>query len=133
MLPDPRPTSRPFAAPRPTPALLLLAAAACSALPPARYPAFAERLIAADFVVPPAGRLPVPTTTPDLVLLDLGAVPPPEAELWGPDGERWLVYPPGTEVRLRCRYRSYAPPGGAPQTPRDVLPGAVRVEVLSPP
>lgn len=134
MLPDPRPTSRPLAVRRRALACLLLGgAAACSALPPAAYPPFAEHLIAADFVVPPQGRLSLPTTTPELVLLDLGAVPPPEAEVWGPDGERWLVYEPGTEVQVRCRYRSYAPPGGAPQTPREVLPGAVRVEVLSSP
>ncbi|MBL9079997.1 MAG: hypothetical protein JNL08_21070 [Planctomycetes bacterium] len=126
MLPTDLPTARAWLLP-------LLAATACSTLPEARFPAFREHVVAAEFVVPGDGRLPLPATTAALIVHDLGAVPPPTAERFGPAGERWLLYEPGTRVRVHCHYRSYAPPGGRPLRPDEVLPGADLVEVLGPP
>ncbi|MBL8727791.1 MAG: hypothetical protein JNM25_05130 [Planctomycetes bacterium] len=106
---------------------------ACSALPPAHYPTFADHRFAADFVVPEGGRLSVPATTTDLVVQELTATPPPQRELFGRDGERWFVYPAGAEVRVVCRCRSYAPHDGQPLSPAQVLPGARHLEVLTAP
>jgi hypothetical protein len=107
--------------------------AACSVLPPASYPAFVDHAVAAEFVVPDGGRLRLPATTADLVVLELRAAPPPQRELFGRDGERWFVYPAGTSVRVCCRFRSYAAAGAAPLTPGAVLPDAHRIDPLEAP
>lgn len=107
--------------------------AGCSVLPPAHYPAFADHLFAAEFVVPEAGRLQLPTTTRDVVVQELRATPPPQRELFGDGGERWFVYPPGAEVHVVCRCRSYAPPDGQALTPQQLLPGARHIEVRTTP
>jgi hypothetical protein len=112
-------------------AALLLAA--CSTLPPASYPEFADHLVAAEFVVPEGGLLQLPVTTTDLVVLELTATPPPERERFGRGGERWLVYPAGTHVHVQCRCRSYAAPDGRPLSPAQLLPGARHIEVLGTP
>lgn len=112
-------------------AALLLAA--CSTLPPAAYPEFADHLIAAQFVVPEGGRLRVPVSTTDLVVQELIATPPPQREQFGHDGERWFVYPAGAHVHVHCRCRSYATPDGRPQSPAQLLPGAHHIEVLGTP
>jgi hypothetical protein len=111
----------------------MLLAAACSTLPEASYPPFAEHLVAADFVVPASGLLRVPATTRDLVVQELAAQPQPQREQFGGDGERWLCYPAGTAVHVQCRYRSYAPPGGQPLAPAQVLAGARHLELLASP
>jgi hypothetical protein len=107
-----------------------LGLAACSALPPAHYPAFADHLFAADFVVPEGGHLSLPVTTTDLVVHELTATPAPQSEQFGSGGERWFVYPAGAEVHIVCRCRSYAPRDGRPLSPAQVLPGARHLEVL---
>lgn len=111
------------------PALLL----ACSVVPPASYPAFAEHAVQAEFVVPATGLLRLPATTADLVVFELGATPPPVRELFGADGERWYVYAAGTQVRVHCRLRSYATGGDPPPEPAQLLPGAARIDVLDGP
>lgn len=106
---------------------------ACSALPPASYPAFAEHSLAADFVVPADGLLRLPASTGDLVVHRLTATPPPQRERFGSAGERWFVYPAGTHVHVQCSCRSYARADGRPLAPAQLLPGANHLEVLTAP
>ncbi|MBX3462998.1 MAG: hypothetical protein KF830_07495 [Planctomycetes bacterium] len=129
MLPPLLPAAR-NSAPVTLPALLLLA---CSVVPPASYPAFAEHAVQAEFVVPATGMLRLPATTADLVVFELGATPAPERELFGADGERWYVYAAGTRVQVQCRLRSYATGGDRPPEPAQLLPGAARIAVLDGP
>lgn len=129
MLTVPHPTARWRAAA----GALLLAAVACSTLPPASYPPFAEHRVAADFVVPASGLLRLPATTRDLIVQELDAEPRPQREQFGQDGERFLVYPAGTAVRVRCRFRSYGELDRAPETPAQVLPAATHIELLTTP
>lgn len=110
-------------------AWLLLPLAACSTLPEAGYPPFAEHRVVADFVVGAEGLLPVPTSHRALVVHELGAAPAPAAERFGQRGERYFVYPPGTTVQLHCRFRAYADGSGTVPSPADVLPGARSVRV----
>lgn len=117
--------------PRLLAATLLLAA--CSTLPPAAYPEFADHLVAARFVVPEGGLLRLPVSGTDLVVQELTATPPPQRELFGHDGERWFVYPAGTHVHVRCRCRSYAAGDARPRSPAQLLPGAHHIEVLGTP
>ncbi len=110
-----------------------LCLSACSVLPPASYPEFAEHRFDAAFVVPDDGLLRLPATTTDLVVHELTATPPPQRELFGSGGERWLVYAAGTHVRVYCSCRSYTPRNGRPLAPAQVLPGASHLEVLTAP
>ena len=107
--------------------------AGCSTLPDSRFPDFAEHHVAADFVVPAAGRLRLPSSTRSLVVQELSLDPTPEAELFDAQGERWLVYPAGTAVRVRCRFRAYAPNGGKVPGPAEVLIGARAIRNLEGP
>jgi hypothetical protein len=102
---------------------------ACSSLPEAGYPPFAEHTVVADFVVGDAGLLPVPSSHSALVVHELGTAPAATAERFGPRGERFLVFAPGTAVRVRCRFRAYADGNGQLPSPADVLPGARRVQI----
>jgi hypothetical protein len=105
---------------------------ACSNIPPAEFPAFTERAVAAEFVVPADGRLMMPHSSWLLVVQELEADPAPQAERFD-GGTRWFVYPAGTAVRVRCRYRAYAEPGGRPAEPADVLSGASSIRALEEP
>lgn len=106
------------------PALVAFALAACSALPPAHYPRFADHELTAAYVVGEDGRLWFPATSRDVVVGALQLDPPPLGERFGDGGQRWFVYPRGTEVTARCRLRVYAA-AGAPPTLEALLPGAV--------
>ena len=106
--------------------------AACSNIPRAGFPAFTECSVAAEFVVPADGRLRMPHSSWLLVVQELEANPAPQAERFD-GGSRWFVYPAGTAVRVRCRYRAYAEPGSRPAEPSDVLRGASSIRALEEP
>ena len=99
----------------------------------ASFPEFAEHHVAADFVVPAEGRLRLPVSTRSLVVQELGLEPAPQREQFDGNGARWLLYPAGTQVRVRCRFRAYAEPGQHAPDPAAILPGARRIEVLEGP
>lgn len=107
--------------------------AGCSTLPDSRFPDFAEHHVAAEFVVPAAGRLRLPSSTRSLVVQELSLDPTPEAEMFDAQGERWLVYPAGTAVHVRCRFRAYAQNGGRVPSPAEVLVGARDIRNLEEP
>ncbi|MEO6594479.1 MAG: hypothetical protein ABIP94_06980 [Planctomycetota bacterium] len=112
---------------------LCLVAGACSTVPEATFPAFAEHNVTAEYLVSEDGRLRVPASTQQLVVHALVAEPQPEREQFGANGERWFVYPAGTSVRVHCLFRAYAVPGGRIPAVADVLPGAVRIQSLERP
>jgi hypothetical protein len=66
------------------------------------------------------------------VVQELSLDPTPHAELFA-DGERWLVYPAGTSVQVRCRFRAYATNGGPVPSPAEVLSGARDIRTLQAP
>ena len=107
--------------------------AGCSTLPDSRFPDFAEHHVAAKFVVPAAGRLRLPSSTRSLVVQELSLDPTPQAEMFDAHGERWLVYPAGTAVHVRCRFRAYAHDGGKVPSPAEVLVGARDIRNLEEP
>lgn len=123
---------RTHAAPRVGALASLLALGGCSSMPEAGYPPFVDHHVAADFVVPAAGRLHLPMTTRDLVVHELELEPAPLRERFAP-GERWFEYPPGASVRLRCRLRAYAPPGGQVPSLPSILPAATAIRPLEAP
>ena len=112
---------------RTPPAVLLLVLASCSQLPPKVYPPFAELSIVAEFVVPPGGELPVPSSGSFLVVHELRAEPQPRGERFGAAGERWWRFAPGNHVALHCRCRAYAHDGGPVPTAAEILPGATQI------
>ena len=88
---------------------------ACSNVPPATWPAFAEHHVAAEFVVPADGLLPMPLTSWSLVVRELTAEPAPHGERFE-GGRRWFVYPAGTSVRrlkLPSAFRRHSLRGAA--------------------
>jgi len=105
----------------------------CSTLPDSRFPGFEEHHVAAEFLVPSAGRLRLPSSTRSLVVQELSLDPTPQAELFDSHGERWLVYPAGTAVHVRCRFRAYAQNGGKVPSPAEVLAGARDIRDLQEP
>ncbi len=112
--------------------LALAVAAACSVVPPASFPPHADHHVAADFVVPAAGRLLLPASTRELVVRELAVDPPPSAESFDANG-RWFLFPPGTAVHVRCRLRAYADAAGNVPTIGEILVGAARIEPLEGP
>ena len=110
-------------------AALLLAA--CSTLPPAALPPHRDHHVAAEFVVPDDGRLPLPPSSPTLSMRELQLDPPPLAERFA-NARRWFVYAPGTHVRVRARFRTWADADGPPADAAAVLGGARRVTALAP-
>ena len=112
---------------------LLTVAGACSTLPPAHYPAFADHDVVAWFVVPADGQLPLPQSRPDLVLQALHVHPAPHAETFPADGTRRFTYAPGTRVQVHCRCRVYGRDGAPPPPIATVFPGAVQVLTAPPP
>lgn len=112
--------------------LLLPLAAACSTLPPPQYPPFTELDVHADCVVPADGRLRVPASSRDCVVYELATTPDAAGEAFGGDGERWLLFAPGTRVRVGCRFRVYAAAGDPRRDATTWLPHAVSLEGLTP-
>ena len=104
--------------------LPLLIAAACSTVPEASYPPFADHDVRAEFVVPASGEFPFPASDARRIVQQLELLPPPLAERFGAAGERWLLYPAGTKVQVRARMRTFAGEGGSLPTPAELLPGA---------
>lgn len=104
----------------------------CSTMPGGSFPAFTDHHVAADFVVPPEGRLHLPATTRDLVVRELELEPAPVREAFAP-GDRWFEYPAGTAVRMRCRLRAYALPDGSIPSLRAILPDAAAIHTLTSP
>lgn len=107
-------------------------AAACSVLPPHAYPPFVDLGVAADCVVPADGRLRVPASAHDCVVHELTAEPAAQGEAFGDDGARWLLYAPGTRVRIACRFRVYAADGDPRRDAKAWLPDAVTLRALEP-
>jgi len=64
---------------------------------------------------------------------ELRCEPGARGEQFGPAGERWLLYPAGTEVRLRGRFRVYAAADGRLPGVGELLSGARRVQNLEGP
>lgn len=112
------------------PALLL---AACSMLPPTGFPPYAEHDVVAEYVVPAAGRLSMPTSRPDLVVHELRAEPPPLGEAFGSAGERFWLFPPGAHVAVHCRCRAYADGRGHVPAAAELLPEAARLRAVDRP
>lgn len=112
--------------------LLLPLAAACSTLPAPQYPPFTELAVHADCVVPANGRLRVPASSRDCVVYELATTPGAAGEAFGADGERWLLFTPGTRVQVGCRFRVYAATGDARRDAATWLPDAVAIETLTP-
>jgi hypothetical protein len=107
--------------------------AGCSTLPDSRFPDFEEHHVAAEFLVPSGGRLRLPSSTRSLVVQEMSLDPTPEAEVFDSKGGRWLVYPAGTAVHVRCRFRAYAQNGGKVPSPAEVLAGARDIHDLQEP
>jgi len=125
------PRSSPRAARAAVAAAVLLAS--CSVLPDASYPPFHDHHLAADFVVPADGRLRMPSSSPSLTIRELHFEPAPQGERFGRGGERWLLYAPGTAVRVHGRFRAYAGADGRLPGAAELLPGATRVHPLEGP
>ncbi len=107
------------------PALCLCAAAAaCSTLPEAGYPRFVDHEVTAEFVVPDSGELACPATHDGLIVQHLELSPLPHGERFADKDERWLLYPAGTRVQLRGRFRAFARADGSVPSPADLLPHA---------
>lgn len=104
-------------------AVVAIAHAACSSLPPPAYPPHADHALVAEFEVPASGFLTMPSSTATRVLWQLAAEPPPTAERFDAAGARVWLYPAGTVVRVTCRCRLYAE-GEAPPPPSVLFPGA---------
>lgn len=104
--------------------LPLLAAVACSTVPEASYPPFADHDVRAEFVVPASGELPFPASDARRIVQELELQPPPQAERFGTAGERWLLYPAGTRVQVHARLRAFAGGDGKVPPPAELLPGA---------
>ena len=113
-------------------ALALLASAACSTLPVASRPPFADHHVRAEFVVPEHGRLALPESRDDLVLRELSLVPPPLGEQFA-HAQRCFLYAPGTRVQVEARFRVYGTDGHPPAPPEQVLVGATSVRSLAAP
>ncbi|HEX6810939.1 MAG TPA: hypothetical protein VF384_04875 [Planctomycetota bacterium] len=107
--------------------------AGCSTMPDSRFPDFVEHHVTAQFVVPQAGRLRVPASNRSLVVQELSLEPLPQAEVFEANGERFLVYPAGTPVYVRCRFRAYATNGGPVPGLAEVLTGAHDIRNLQEP
>jgi hypothetical protein len=101
-----------------TAALLL---GACSTLPERGFPPFCDHDFAAHCTVPADGRLPMPQSRPGLTVHDLAAVPPPVAEQYTEDGNRYWFWAPGTHVHIACRCRAYADAQGTIPSAADLL------------
>lgn len=103
-------------------------AAGCSTLPPVTMGTFRDHAVRADFVAPADGRLILPTSGPALTIHELVLAPAPLDEQFA-GAERWFVYPPGTRVVVRARFRSF---GAHAHDPTHVLRGADLVRALPP-
>ena len=79
--------------------------------------------------MPGDGRLPLPTSSPTLLVQQFELEPPPLAEHFH-GAQRWFTYEPGTHVALRGRFRTYADGDAAPASAARVLAGAARVHSL---
>lgn len=108
---------------------LLSAITACSTVPVARPPRADARSVEADFWTPPDGRIPVPSSSPTLVVFELSAEPPARGEEFR-DGQRYLRVEPGIAVTVRCRYRAYADEEGRIAAPEVLFPTARTIRVL---
>lgn len=112
--------------------LLALAAPACSTLPEPTFPPYVEHRVEAEYIVPQSGRLLLPASSPELVVLALELLPPPEDERFRAD-RRWFTYAPGTRVTVRGRVRAYSTPGAQPPDAAALFDGAVRLRLLDAP
>ncbi|MCB9884805.1 MAG: hypothetical protein H6838_04895 [Planctomycetes bacterium] len=112
--------------------LPLLAAAACSTVPEASYPPFADHDLRAEFVVPASGEFLFPASDARRVVQQLQLLPPPRGERFGAAGERWLLYPAGTKVQVTARLRTFAGDDGTLPTPAELLPGATILSAQQP-
>lgn len=106
--------------------------AACSTLPEPSLPAYRDHDVAAEYVVPANGRLPLPTSDSELLVQEFSLQPPPLAEHFR-DTARWFTYAPGTRVSVRGRFRTYAAPGAHPKDAATVLVGAEHVRAIDAP
>lgn len=112
---------------RPLLPLCLFAAlcAACSSVPKAEYPRSVDHQIEAEFVVPDNGEFWFPASTRTRIVQQLELQPPPRGERFGGDGERWLLYAPGTRVHVHGSFRSFADDAGQLPKADEIIPGAI--------
>jgi hypothetical protein len=125
-----RQTQAPVAA---TALLSLSLATSCSTMPTGDYPPHCDHALLAECVVPADGWLPVPSSTADLVVRHLTSEPPALGERYDAAQQRYLAFPAGSRITLRCDLRCYAAPHGQLPALRDLLPAAVVLRSLPPP
>lgn len=89
-------------------------------MPEPSYPAHADHRFRASFLIGAEGRLPLLSTTKDVVVRELQLDPEPTTERFSPDG-RWFVYPPGTTVKVRGALRVYQAADGSIPALKDLL------------
>ncbi len=98
--------------------------AACSSLPSSQWPPHVERTCTAVYLGPWREPIELPTSSPQLTLLELHVEPAGCTESFA-NGKRRLVPPPGClRVQVRCRYRAYVQDGRAPSS-AELFPGAL--------
>jgi len=104
--------------------------AGCSTMPAGGYPPHCDHQLMAEFVVPEDGWLAVPSSTPHLVVRQLASEPSPLGERYDTRQQRYLAFPAGSRITLRCDLRCYAAePGHLPEL-HELLPHAVKVYSL---
>jgi hypothetical protein len=86
--------------------------------------------VTACYVAPADGRIHLPVSDPDLTVQALRFEPKPLREEFAADGRRWVVFAPGSHVRIAARLRSHARGDAAPTALTDLLPGALTIEPL---
>jgi hypothetical protein len=108
-------------------------ATGCSTMPEASYPPHCDHELLAEFVVPADGWLPVPSSTRHLVVRELASEPPAAGERFDAAEQRYLAFPAGSRITLRCGLRCYATAHGQLPELRELLPHAVTVRSLPSP
>jgi hypothetical protein len=110
--------------------VMVFSLSGCAVLPDHFYPPFRDHHLIAQYIVPASGRIQIPATSKDLVVLLLQLDPRPNGESFDSDGTRWGHYERGTEVGLRGSFRAYSAKAGTALTPPELLPGARYIQVL---
>ena len=94
---------------------------ACSALPEASLPPFADHRVDAEYIVPASGRLRVPSSGSELLVHELAWSPTPLREVVVDGTDRYFLFEPGQMVTLRTRLRVFGVAGQAPRTITEIL------------
>ncbi len=109
-----------------------MALTACSTLPTAAFPKYLDHHVAAEFVVGSGGVLELPSSTAQLLVVELACSPTPLAERFLAT-RRQFLFAPDSQVTVRSRFRTYAPDGSVPATAAAVFVGAKSLRLLEAP